>query len=423
MRMRILVSLLSVAVFYPFAAWGTPLNLDDYCAIKGLDKALRQSIVVIDEDQIAEERDGEKARPENNGWRRFIADLTNPSRPGLNRDFAPRERLSLFIARRDGSGLTKIFSGCLPIFSEAEIARSKEGGLLKDLEWFFGTSMEARAKKDFERVRNALLATLLAAAKTENLSRSTLSERKFTHSSLIVSLKRSSFIDLSLGIPRLFLFSDFSRFEYDGLQASASPRDHGFVGAKASKVDLSRSELIIAGTGGSKADDSIRHFLTAYFLEGQARLASVTPGASIPTLSAYPTSVRIFQGKLTYPSGAYPMRMRLATDVNGHAVNSWVSLHKDDVATTPFGGTLTCDQRTKRCNFIGDKHFAQVWKTTTDNAPVWNSTMPFGGLRELEFSIQDEQMSGRVFDSNVEIRGATGNAFPFELLLSSKGEF
>ena len=46
--------------------------------------------------------------------------------------------------------------------------------------------------------------------------------------------------------------------------------------------------------------------------------------------------------------------------------------------------------------------FSQIWSPSRGGEPVFSEDLPFGGLRNLEVTFDDESLKGRIFDPLIE---------------------
>jgi hypothetical protein len=420
MKRILLATLVCLASLFPAAA-DAAVEFEEYCQLEGLQAPLRQTVIVIDERKITPET-GEAISAKNEGWRRYVADLLDMNRTGVTRDFLPRERVAIFVARSDGSGLIPVFTGCMPFFSDAEAKAMAEerGSFGKALDDFFGWGAMARQKKDLDVMNRALAGAFLEAARPDRLSKQSGGTQSFAESGLVASMKRSRAADLSRGLPRIFLVTDLSAYAFPAAKDVTQAREHGLKLGREAQVNLDRTELYIVSDGG--LSETTRHLLHSFWLEGQARLVALSGMGTMAELQGNPVSLEIFQGTVSYPMGDYPMRMRLALDRNGTAVNSWVSVQSDVDRFTPFGGVMTCEGEGD-CSFIGDKLFAQIWTKDPDAEPEFAPWMPFAGVREFEFQLKADRLKGLAFDSSADIAGTDDNRLEFELTRLSTGVY
>lgn len=399
-------------------------DFEEYCNVPNHQSSARHSIIIIDEVAVVAEPD-RKPLVANQPWRRFVLELLDVRRTGISHDFLPRERVSLLMARRDGGGLTRLFSGCLPFFSDEEkkAIADQRGNTMNSVDTFFGWGQASREKKDADRLANLLNGSMLEAARPDRISEP-VESRELLKSGLFSSLGRSRIVELSLGIPRIFIFSDLTRFDFPGATDPVTARELGMKLGEQSQIDLERSEIYVSSSGSAKSPEIARELFHSFFLQARARLMSFSGSPTLPNVSANPLSVRIYQGKITYARDIYPIRMRLSTDRNGTAVNSWISVQTDRDRLTPLGGVLTCgNSKNPVCKFIGDKVFAQIWTKNPNPEPEFENWMPFSGAREIEFELNGDTVTGAVFDSAVEFKGVKDNRLSFELTRLTNGAY
>lgn len=396
-------------------------EMEKYCSVTGLQPSVRQSLIIVDEQHIVVEKD-KKGLAENRDWRRFANALVDLKRTGIARDFLPRERVTFLVARRDGGGLTTLFTGCLPLMSaEEKTAAATAQGAWKSVGDFFGSSPAAEIEKDAERFLNAFRLSLVDAAQPDKITQAKTADAPID-SGVISSLKRSRAVDLTKGLPRIFLYSDLTRFAVPAAKDVVTAREAGLAAGQRAGFNLERAELYVVSSGHAGQADLLREYFFSFFLQTRAHLVDFNGAGAVANLLPNPTERHVFQGFIDYPGGKYPMRMRIAHDRNGTVVNSWVSVQSDIERFTPFGGILTCMQPTK-CKFTGDKVFAQIWTKNPNPEPEFEAWMPFAGVREFEFSLDGDTVKGMAFDSAADIRGVADNRLRFELSRLQQGTF
>lgn len=399
-----------------FSQTATAATIDEsFCNKPGLAAAKRQTLLVVDGQVIHPESDGQR-NPENREWREYVAKLVNGDDPAIGQRFAPRERFMIAIAEADGSGITPLFSGCLPIYSKEEQDKLEAGG--GAVGEFFGRGWKADLKTAREKFRRSLVLALVegtVSAKSGDLQPNT----KLADSALVSSLLRGLPIALENGIPRLVVYSDLAKLSLPEGEVS-DVRRAGRADAERIGLNLQYSEVHVIGVTGRKGSaDS--EYLNAFILAGKGEVAALAGrNAGIKTVNP-PERVAVYQGKITYPDGTYPIRMRLALDRNGTAVNSWIEEVSDRARFTPFGGVLTCATGDK-CNFVGDRIFAQVWSDNPNPNPEFASWMPFAGFRELVFSLSGATIVGTIKDSAGYVPGME-NGIKFEVQRVENGLF
>lgn len=389
---------------------------ESFCNLKGFDAPLRQTVLVLDGAHVGPEPD-KSVSEANRVWRSFIGRFLDIESGFAEQSFLPRERVTLLVANDDGSGVSEVFSGCLPFYSEAE----KQALKLGTLEVFLGRGAIADAKKEGGKVRTALALGMAGIAQKKSAQSTAGNDSSIENAGIIRSLKRSSFVNLDQGIPRIFLLSNLARFSPGSANSVMEARAAGRAAGEDLGLDLKRAELYVVGVEGSKSVDLVQEYLHSFMLASRAELVGISNWQGLGNLRAAPTRISIFQGAITYPTGKLPMRMRLSTDQNGSTVNSWVSVHSDQDRFTPFNGILNCQEET--CEFLGDRQFAQIWTDNPDREPEFDEWMPFSGVREFVFTLKGERIVGRAFDSSVTLQGTKDNALHFELSKLTTGQF
>jgi hypothetical protein len=401
------------------AAAQTVVDDNRYCAVEGFDRPLRQTIVILDEHHVEPEEAGRQSQA-NEPWRRFIGQLLDVGSPAIENRFLPRERVTLAVAAADGSGMQVVYRTCLAFFSDQERRGIESSdGLRSHFNTFFGTGVVAEAANHAQRARPQLASALARVGAGATASDARVQSSRLAESALVSSLSRGSFFNVSDGVPRIVLYSDLARFAAP--EDAADPRRAGVEDAADLDVSFHRAEVYVTGVEGFSGGEDGRRYAEAFFLQLQGRVVSMTRAASIPQFSLPPVSVATYQGRVAYPGFSPPMRMRLALDTNGTAVNSWVGVQTDSERATPFSGVMTC-VTDDECEFIGDRVFAQIWAGGASE-PRFESWIPFSGLREFEFRVRDDRINGRAFDSLVELEGMAGDALEFDLVRLEGGAY
>jgi len=402
--------LAAIALFGVLAAPLYADNYEQYCDIKGFAAATRQTIVVLDERQVTPEN-GDRNDERNGPWRRFVGRLVDfQSAAQLEQRFQPRERLTLVLARKDGTGVTAIFTGCLPFFSQAEQRRAAgEGGVTTYLKKYFGFGEVASAKHDSDVFISRLGESIREAIQPDALSaRGTHMAGNFASSGLIASLKQSPFVDLNRGLPRIILLSNLPPYFGDLGSDLVQARSTGKKLAEDAALNLRGSEIYVVGSTTTEKP-YFRDAVEMFFLVSHASLISMGSFASVPDFLPPPTAIRRYQGLIQFPDRQYPIRIRLATDQNGTLVNSWLSVETSKEEFVPVHGTITC--QADGCRFSGDNTFAQVWnpKHSGGRDPVFDPEYPFGGARILEFSTRDDYIRGDISDPHIKYQNLQRN--------------
>ena len=387
---------------------------DGFCRQGDLPPALRQTLVVIDGRLVIPEPDG-KPREENQGWRRFAGQFADPLASGAGQRLDARERVTLAVANADGSGLTVLFAGCVPLYRPEEEARLEASS--STLGWFVGSDWRSALKKAGEEFRRKATLAMVSGVKGlpaagENAGGG------FAQGSLARSLARGTGLDLARGVPRVVIYTDLGLAAFPKGEVRAA-RAAARAEAEAAGLDLQRAEVHLFGAPGTP-DTVPKNALEAYFLTGRARLASLAAMSGALPADPPPREVAVYQGTVRVGSEDYPVRMRLARDQNGTVVNSWLDMQLVQDRFAPFRGILTCSG--KECRYVGDKSFAQIWPDNPDPAPQFEKWMPFGGMRDLRFTVIEDRVEGTIRDEVGYVVGQE-QGLPFTLTRVPNGVF
>src|SRR5262249_21133442 len=122
---------------------------DQLCRLEAFSRPLRQTIVVIDQAAVEPRATGDVGEM-NRRWINKILAIAGVQEGQPSTISAPRERISVVVAREDGTDLIRVFSGCSPTYSQAELAELKRssGGITGQLERFFGRDVEHKIDAD-----------------------------------------------------------------------------------------------------------------------------------------------------------------------------------------------------------------------------------------------------------------------------------
>ena len=380
---------------------------DKYCSETEEHKsALRQTILVVDERDITPEPDN-VASEANVPWRRFIVEYLNVTDSAAAQRFAPRERMTLLMARKDGSGVTEFFSGCIPLFSASEMQTIKQSA--SSFSVFVGSDKASEIKDDQEEFSRAINRSVIAMAR-EKTSAETLQEGGFVNSPLLQSLSNGMNINQTFGLPRAIIYSSISSMIGARWNTVEEARTNGFAAAREVRIRLNGAEVFLVGASGFTRSAHQQDFLEAFFLGAEAYLKTVTGPGSKPPASPNPTQIRWFTGLAKYPGTDYRVDVRLAVDGTGTLVNSWLILRRQNAPYIPIKGSLTCTSG--HCTYLsGDNVFAQIWTTTPNGDPEFSDAFPFGGARTLVFEVDGDTLTGAVSDNQLEIEGLDDNKF------------
>ena len=374
---------------------------ETYCSSE---TAIRQTVVVIDGSIIKAEPNGPDIQ--NQPWRRFASQFVDSNNPVTLQQMMPRERVTLAVSSSDGSGISILFNGCVPVFSDEEMKGFDEKTTL--IQTFFGNDWRSKAKDAAEQfARQARLSMVqgLTMAKIGKAERN-----EFLEGGLIRSLSKSRGFSLKNGLPRIVFFSDMNNYDLP-VSDVVSARKKARSDADQSTLDLNRAEVHIFGSK-SEITRSQEEYLKAFFLGNNGLLESINSSNGAIPKNSVPVKVDIYQGFAKFPNGDYPVRMRLAQDNNGSVLMSWVEVQSDRARLVPFEGLLSCDGAT--CKFVGDRIFAQIWSDNPSPEPECEAWMPFAGFRDLSFTIANGKIEGNVSDSGCYVEGQE-NGLTFKL--------
>jgi len=175
---------------------------EEACTLEGFSRPLRQTIAVIDELAIEPWTNGEMSDG-NRRWMNAVIGLAGVHDGQRNENSAPRERITVLLARANGSDLVRVFTGCPPTFSRDEFDKldANSTGLKRSFDAWLGKDPSSRVEADQKAFRVKLLGALVQLTKDAVKTKS--AESGFL--SLLPDVGRS--FDLGSGIPRIVIFS------------------------------------------------------------------------------------------------------------------------------------------------------------------------------------------------------------------------
>jgi hypothetical protein len=356
--------------------------------------SLRQTLVVLDEAIVSPDPVG---HPSHLRWTRPIldsADLVGPASAGR---LLPRERLTIYLARRATSDLSPLFVGCSPNMESAEIERMRaERSSISS--FIFGSverDLEAQRKSFDAAIRDAIAQVRKAVPTSDGPHRSG------TLTGLLPPLRAlSQSIDLSRGVPRIVILSPFT-VEPATIKDTRTAREAGFaVGADAG-LDLRRAEIVALGFSGNPGQHLQSH-VEAFFLRSKGQLVGWRSDG-LPQLPDAPVAVRIFGGTADYGDISAPIQIRIATDAQGNLVNSWVEVTAGRSLASPISGKAICRSK-DACEVKGDgRLLGQAWNPEPKERPIFDERFAWSGMRYFEMSFNGT--SGRVKISDPLVAG------------------
>src|SRR5262245_57670293 len=131
--------------------------VDSSCRVEGLARPLRQTVVLIDQAAIESKPAGDVGEI-NRRWINRVLSIAGVQEGQPTTIAAPRERISVVVAKQDGTDLIRVFSGCSPTYSSSEITELKKqsSGVKGQLDRFFGRDIENRIESDRKSFRSKL---------------------------------------------------------------------------------------------------------------------------------------------------------------------------------------------------------------------------------------------------------------------------
>jgi hypothetical protein len=353
----------------------------------GQSRSLRQTVVVLDEAMVS-------GTPEaNQRWTRIVVEAADAREASVG-TLGARERLSVLVARRDGSELVPLFLGCSANMSAEEFDRQKATDTTFDR--FLGRDAEARRKT----MRDDFAGGLARALTQIQRRASEIAADPVRPGSLIRALHNAgSIADLSQGLPRFILISPFT-IEAPPTDIS-SARQNGFRAAEQTGVEFGRAEVYLAG---ATLSDAGLEFLRAFVLGSKGILLGVRSDG-VPRLQPEPVEVAVFAGFVDYVGQRVPLQLRFAMAAQGDLVNSWAETTLSRTTATPISGKALCKAGNKVCEVRGEGRFAQVWFSDPQAEPPDRTKLPFGGARYFEMVTDTAGAKGRVWDPKVVFVG------------------
>lgn len=351
-------------------------------------KALRQTLVIIDEGVVTSDAET------NRRWVRAVVEAADAGETSLG-TLAARERVAIFVARRDGSELAPLFIGCSPNVTDAEFQAQKAGDTA--FQTFVGRDAEGRRSA----ARTAFSDGVAGALAQIRKQAADIAAQPAPPGALLAALRNvGGLAQPGDGPPRYVIVSAFPSAQTD---AGAIPeaRAKGFALARSAGVDFGRAEVYLVGAnlpGGPRQE-----FVRAFLLGSKATLAGLRSDG-LPQLAPEPATVRVFQGFIDYVGDRRAMQVRLAATAQGDLVNSWVEIAGAEAVATPLAGKLLC-RKAEDCELKGDGRFAMAWSDDPKQAPADRGRLPFGGARNVAMRVLGAVATGSVSDPIVVFQG------------------
>ena len=329
----------------PTAAGGSPQRAVEYCSQKGFAAPIRQTLILIDEFEIAP-NDGNTISEENKEWINLVVAFADPAEASRTKTFLPRERLAVYLLPRDGSEPQPLFVGCQPFYSkdETEGLSKKKSSWTISMETFFGTGEESAAEEYAGTFKGMLVRSIAQAGQRGLPAVASARRTTFAQSNLVASLQRAPrLVNLDDGIPRIVLLSDLSRFEVrrsDRHELGARTRG-SLRGARQTSTSRARNSTSPAFQARRGPSWLISSRTPSSFVPGQT--SQVGRARASEVLSANPESLQVFRGMMDYAGHDALVNIRLAVAPTGELVNSWISISRKDAMATPMAGSVICE--------------------------------------------------------------------------------
>jgi len=351
---------------------------------------LRQTIILLDEAMIAH---GESAATSNPRLTRTILQAVDALQSQPTGNAVLRERVSVYVAKADGSQIAPIFLGCAASWTQAQIADLTANDSTLTTFVTGGTSKRIEnARGEYE----AALASAVAAAIREAQPTDALPD------AVLRSLQSSPrLMDASGGIPRLILVTPFAVSREVNWVNDQEARAAGFAAGARSGLDLRRAEVYVVGAD-SSSNSRLQAFAEAFLLPIRGTLAGWRSDG-LPSLSNAPTEVQVFGGTVQLGDISAPVQIRIATDADGNLVNSWIEVTTGQSKATPITGKAICTE-SARCEIRGDgRMLGQAWNPDQDGKPEFSPAFAWSGLRFFEMSINGENADIKIWDPQARI--------------------
>jgi hypothetical protein len=412
---RVIAFIFAVWVVVPAQA-AESVVAEEFCHSEGFTRPLRQTFVILDEMTVEPWTSGEMSEG-NRRWMNAAIALAGVEEAQRDKSAAPRERITVLLARASGSDLVRVFTGCPPTFSREEMEKldASSAGARRMFDEWLGKDPRSRVEADQKAFRIKLLGSLVQLTKEAVKAKSP--ESNFL--SLLPAVGRT--LDLGNGIPRIVIFSPLV-LANGNFANKAAAREAGFKQASLSAADLKRAEVYVVH-GKREANSVTDDYLSALLLASKGYLVD-TSGETLPALRDAPQMIAVYGGFISYGLVNAPMQIRLAVDAAGSLVNSWVEISVDKATATPMTGKAICKgANLDNCTIQGDgKDFSQAWGFDPDpNKPSFDQHLPFSGMRWFQFTTSAKGATGTFYDPMVIVNKQKD--MPFDLSTTAHVKF
>lgn len=364
---------------------------EEYCDVEGLDASKRHTFIILDHDAVAPATNADEFVARNGWIRDAVLNAADPEKALARSSASVRERVSILLTSKDGGAATRLFTGCIPGLRADELgAAQADSSKLAD---FFDGGIAEELEDDVAFFRTRLVGALQNAGRTVDER----SEDEGDSPSAFMSSLNSSVGLFETGnlIPRIILVSNVDKPPFTGRNLS---REKGLQQGRNSTSPFRGADIAIVAQ--SPISASKREFLDAYFLAQASRIIYVGD-ENIGSLPSAPARVERFAGDAIYPDGPGAVQLRLASDANGKLVSSWIFLRHANERSVPIDGQAVC--RGQKCTIrSAENGFSQIWSASPGGEPEFSNDMPFGGLRNIELTFDQDSLTGRIFDPLVD---------------------
>jgi hypothetical protein len=370
------------------------VKLDAFCTMPGLKPALRDTVLVIDQNAVKPSKP-ETFKTENPDLFAAVIGLVDADRAVGSGAMAPREHLTIAVSNPQNGGLSQIFSGCIPAMSKEELADRASKGSDGAFDAYFGSDMASKlkaARSDFMTKAVLMVAQVTGGAAGKGAD-------SFNSSNFARTFKNIGSGTLEADrVRRLIVYADPVPALSSVPDDYASARKAGFEQGQAAQANLGMAELYLLPAGRSVGDVQ-RAFLDAWFLSSGADLRQV--GAFSPDAFAKPPArIMRYTGELPLsPEVKSPMELRLPAAADGTLVGAWITYTgSKGIRRTPISGQFAC--ASDGCELRGDPDgtLGQRWRTEPGAQPQPLVDGPFGGMRLISGVDDGQTLKARIYD-------------------------
>lgn len=366
---------------------------------------LRETFLILDPKVIVKTESATETAAKNSWIRDLFVDIADPVKSLASGFSVANEKVTVVVLSSDGSSGTRVFTGCIPG------AASAENGQKSAVDEFFTGSSENKLKEQQDNFRTRLIGGLQGAASKgeEGMSRHSGS---LSQSKVFESLRNSRGIfEGGKAVRRFVIVTDLGGIDTPDGAIEQNVKAGAFAAGVAegynSAFDFGLGYVHLVQPQESSLPN--RSYLEGFFLAQSAELLSLAKG-KVGSGSPVPETVKEFKGSAMYPSGAHPLVIRLGHGPKGELVSAWLTLQGDKPQALPMIGNWACHSKYE-CEYSSrNGKFSQSWSVAPGGEPEFDNDMPFGGMRDFKFNLQNDSLRGKVSDILV---GDVGNGENF----------